>query len=484
MDFVTTEYYTIFIPIVVILVLLLARGKRNSQVLIMLTMSYVFFWLASGWHVLLLLTSTLIDWNTGKKIHSSSDDKFRKRWLVGSLTINLGLLAIFKYLDFLIETWNLASLRFDGAPELDTFGLLLPVGISFYTFQTMSYTIDIYRKKHAPYERLIDFACYAAFFPQLVAGPIVRSQHFLEQIKQPVSSSPYQFRLGLTLIIYGLAKKLIIADNVAIHANEIFAEGSNLENIVLIWWGSLCFGIQIYCDFSAYTDIALGSAFLIGIELPENFKTPYAARSPQDFWRRWHISLSTWLRDYLYIPLGGSRGGSRVLFISLMGTMLLGGLWHGASWNFVLWGAMHGILLLCHRRLIKFSVIIESFNKFPRISVLLGWFVTQYFIFMTWLVFRVEDTTMLLRSLKTFVGYDAYWDLEDAFESLPDVKLMTIGLVMIFIISHGISGKLGGFKTWLSKQNSIVWGLICGVLIAATFLLRPTETIDFIYFRF
>ena len=484
MDFVTTEYYTIFIPIVVILVLLLARGKRNSQVLIMLTMSYVFFWLASGWHVLLLLTSTLIDWNTGKKIHSSSDDKFRKRWLVGSLTVNLGLLAIFKYLDFLIETWNLASLRFDGAPELDTFGLLLPVGISFYTFQTMSYTIDIYRKKHAPYERFIDFACYAAFFPQLVAGPIVRSQHFLEQIKQPVSSSPYQFRLGLTLIIYGLAKKLIIADNVAIHANEIFAEGSNLENIVLIWWGSLCFGIQIYCDFSAYTDIALGSAFLIGIELPENFKTPYAARSPQDFWRRWHISLSTWLRDYLYIPLGGSRGGSRVLFISLMGTMLLGGLWHGASWNFVLWGAMHGILLLCHRRLIKFSVIIESFNKFPRISVLLGWFVTQYFIFMTWLVFRVEDTTMLLRSLKTFVGYDAYWDLEDAFESLPDVKLMTIGLVMIFIISHGISGKLGGFKTWLSKQNSIVWGLICGALIAATFLLRPTETIDFIYFRF
>ncbi|MGB1898650.1 MAG: MBOAT family O-acyltransferase, partial [Candidatus Poseidoniaceae archaeon] len=187
--------------------------------------------------------------------------------LVASLIINLGLLAIFKYLDFFIETWNLASLRFDNAPELDTFGLLLPVGISFYTFQTMSYTIDIYRGKHVPYQKFTDFACYAAFFPQLVAGPIVRSQHFLEQINGPVSSSPYTFRLGLTLIIYGLAKKLVIADNVAIHVNEIFAEGSNLENIALIWWGSLCFGIQIYCDFSAYTDIALGSAYLIGIRL-------------------------------------------------------------------------------------------------------------------------------------------------------------------------------------------------------------------------
>lgn len=484
MDFVTSEYYKIFLPIVVILVLFIGRQKRDLQVLVMLVMSYIFFWLASGWHVILLLTSTVVDWTAGKKIHLSSDRKHRKRWLIGSLTINLGLLAIFKYLDFFIETWNLASLRFDGTPELDTFGLLLPVGISFYTFQTMSYTIDIYREKHTPYDKFTDFACYAAFFPQLVAGPIVRSQHFLEQIKVPVSSSPYKFRLGLTLIIYGLAKKLIIADNVAIHVNEIFTEGSNLENIALIWWGSLCFGIQIYCDFSAYTDIALGSAYLIGIKLPENFKTPYAARSPQDFWRRWHISLSTWLRDYLYIPLGGSRGGRRVLVISLMGTMLLGGLWHGASWNFVLWGFMHGILLLLHRTITASSVIKKLFELAPKISIFAGWIITQYFIFMTWLVFRVEDTTMMLRSLKTFVGIDAYWDYSEFFESLPDVKLMTMGLVFIFVIAHGLSGKLGGFKIWLSKQHSLVWGVICGIIISATFLLRPAETVEFIYFRF
>lgn len=447
-------------------------------------MSYIFFWLASGWHILLLLTSTMVDWTAGKKIYSHDEKKYRKRWLVTSLVINLGLLAIFKYLDFFIETWNLASLRFDNAPELDTFGLLLPVGISFYTFQTMSYTIDIYRDKHAPYQKFTDFACYAAFFPQLVAGPIVRSQHFLEQINGPVSPSPYTFRLGLTLIIYGLAKKLVIADNVAIHVNEIFAEGSNLENVALIWWGSLCFGIQIYCDFSAYTDIALGSAYLIGIRLPENFKTPYAARSPQDFWRRWHISLSTWLRDYLYIPLGGSRGGTRVLIISLMGTMLLGGLWHGASWNFVLWGFMHGILLLCHRILISTSSIRKVFEIAPRISIFIGWVVTQYFVFMTWLVFRVEDTDIMLRSLKTFVGLDAYWDITEFYESLPDVKLMTMGLVILFVIAHGVSGRLGGFKNWLARQNTYVWGMICGVIISMTFLLRPSETVDFIYFRF
>ena len=484
MDFVTPEYYTIFLPIVVVLVLFIGRQKRNTQVLMMLTMSYIFFWLASGWHVLLLLTSTLVDWTAGKKISASDDRKIRKRWLVGSLSVNLGLLAVFKYLDFLIETWNLASLRFDGAPELDTFGLLLPVGISFYTFQTMSYTIDIYREKHGPYKKFLDFACYAAFFPQLVAGPIVRSQHFLEQIQKPVSSNPHRFRLGLTLIIYGLAKKLIIADNVALHANAIFTDGVPLDNIGLVWWGSLCFGIQIYCDFSAYTDIALGSAHLIGIELPENFKSPYAATSPQDFWRRWHISLSTWLRDYLYIPLGGSRGGTRVLIFALMGTMLLGGLWHGASWNFVLWGAMHGVMLLTHRGLIRIDAVKNMFDKAPKLMLIGSWVVTQYFVFMTWLVFRVEDTSMMFRSLKSFMGIDAHWNTTEFIEALPEIKLLTMGLVGIFILMHGFSGKIGGLKHWLAKQNSWVWGISCGILLTATFLLRPAETIDFIYFRF
>ena len=229
MNFTTSEYYTMFLPIVVILVLFIARGKRNAQIMIMLTFSYIFFWLASGWHIILLLISTLVDWTAGKKIEQSENNSIRKKWLISSLGINLGLLAIFKYLDFFINTWNLASLKVTGAPEIETLGLLLPVGISFYTFQTMSYTIDIYRKKHKSYENFVDFACYAAFFPQLVAGPIVRSQHFLEQIKKPVSTNPHRFRLGLTLIIYGLAKKLIVADNVAVHVDTIFSDGAHLQ---------------------------------------------------------------------------------------------------------------------------------------------------------------------------------------------------------------------------------------------------------------
>jgi len=288
----------------------------------------------------------------------------------------------------------------------------------------------------------------------------------------------------LDCFIYGLAKKFIVADNVAVHVDTIFSDGAHLENTALIWWGALCFGIQIYCDFSAYTDIALGSAHLIGIDLPENFKAPYAATSPQDFWRRWHISLSTWLRDYLYIPLGGSRGGTRVLIVALMGTMLLGGLWHGASWNFVLWGAVHGLLLLIHRELTKSNIIKSGFEKAPLTMLISGWVITQYLIFMTWLIFRVEDTTMLIRTLKTFIGFDSNWDLREGYEALPEIKLLPICLVGIFILMHGISGKIGGLKMWISRQNALVWGLICGTLISFTFLLRPAETVDFIYFRF
>jgi alginate O-acetyltransferase complex protein AlgI len=483
MDFISPNYYTLFLPIVVLLVFNF-RKNLNRQILILLFASYFFFIFASGWHILLLLTSTLVDWISGNKIHNSESKETRKRWLIGSLSVNLGILCLFKYLDFFISTFNLITLRIGQPVEWQGFDLLLPVGISFYTFQTMSYTIDIYRKKHEPYDRFIDFACYAAFFPQLVAGPIVRSQHFLEQIRKPLTMSTYRVRFGLTLIIYGLAKKLIVADNVAIHVNNIFSEGAALDNTGLVWWGALCFGIQIYCDFSAYTDIALGSAHLLGIELPENFQSPYAARSPQDFWRRWHISLSSWLRDYLYIPLGGSRGGRKILIKSIMGTMILGGLWHGASWNFVLWGVMHGILLLSHRMISTHGITERLFSYFPKVMGLTGWIVTQFFIFMTWLVFRIEDTSMLIRSLKTYLMIDSNWDNEEFLDSLPEIKFLTFGIVLLFILFHGVSGRIGGLKIWISKQNPFVWSMLCGSLICVAILLRPAENIEFIYFRF
>ena len=484
MDFITSDYYFWFLPLVFLCTFVLGYRKRRKQIGILLASSYLFFWLASGWHIILLLISTIVDWTSAKKISQTEEKATRKKWLRFSLIINLGILALFKYLDFFIETWNWASLKLPGTPEIDTLGLLLPVGISFYTFQTMSYTIDVYREKNEPYEDFLSFACYAAFFPQLVAGPIVRADHFQKQISTVLKPSSGRFRLGLTLIIYGLAKKLIIADNVALHVNTIFENSSGLDNIGLVWWGAFAFGIQIYCDFSAYTDIAIGSSHLLGVELPENFDSPYAATSPQDFWRRWHISLSTWLRDYLYIPLGGSRNGPKVLIFALMTTMLLGGLWHGASWNFVLWGFMHGILLIAHRWFVRQNIVQEAFKKLPRASLICGWVITQYFIFMTWLVFRLEDTGLLFKSLKTYTGINGHWNKSEFLEVLPEIKYLTFVIVGMFVLGHFVSWGVGGLKYWIARQNSIVWGAIIGIMLTLALFLRPAETVDFIYFRF
>ncbi len=447
-------------------------------------MSLVFFWFASGWHVILLLFSTSIDWRSGNSIYASNDDRVRKRWLMISLVTNLSLLSIFKYLDFLIRSFNLAALKISNSPGLDELGLALPVGISFYTFQTMSYTIDIYRRKMTPYQSFIDFGCYASFFPQLVAGPIVRADEFKDQLDGPISYRSANIKIGLTLIVYGLFKKIVFADNLAIHANQIFTEGEHLGNIGLIWWASLCFGIQIYCDFSAYTNIALGSARLLGISLPENFKTPYAATSPQDFWRRWHISLSTWLRDYLYIPLGGSRHGPRVMIFALMTTMILGGLWHGASWNFVIWGLVHGLLLVAHRSFSKLDLVGKLFTNFKTSSTIVSWVITQYLVFFTWLIFRIEDVDILFESMKTFVGIGGYFDFSEFMLFLPDIKLLTFALAIIFIIGHGLSGKSGGFVYQISKRGSLAWGLIVGLMLVIMYFLQPSESVDFIYFRF
>jgi alginate O-acetyltransferase complex protein AlgI len=484
MDFITTEYYLFFLPVAFLLAMGISFGKHKSQIIILLGMSYIFFWLASGWHVLLLMLSTCIDWTAGSKINSSNDTIVRKRWLKLSLIINLGLLAVFKYLDFIIESFNLVTLKFSNSYDIESFGLMLPVGISFYTFQTMSYTIDIYLKKQKPYDSFVDFACYAAFFPQLVAGPIVRSDHFRNEIKKPLKVDSIKIRLGLTLIIYGIAKKLVIADNVATHVNSVFTEGVHLQNIGLIWWATLCFGIQIYCDFSAYTDIAIGSAHLFGIRLPENFKTPYAATSPQDFWRRWHISLSTWLRDYLYIPLGGSKNGTRRMIFALMMTMLLGGLWHGSSWNFVLWGFAHGCLLIMHRFGRNIGIVKLFFIKTKNIGLIISWFITQVFIFFTWLIFRIEDTGVLMTSMKTFFGIGGHFNFEEMKQVLPDIQILTGLIVGMFILLHGISGKLGGGKIWLSRRHPVIWGICCGTMLIFAFYLRPAETVDFIYFRF
>ena len=484
-NFMSPEYYLFFLPFCLFLMIIVPRDNKSLQISILCIMSYLFFILASGWHIILLLMSTLVDWNAGKRIYNNNSISRRKYWLKFSIIINLSLLATFKYLDFIIKSLGWWSLELGYSPIIDAPNLLLPVGISFYTFQTMSYTIDIYREKYKPAKSFLDFACYAAFFPQLVAGPIVRFDHFNEQIKKPLKTNNKRFRLAITLIIYGLFKKMIFADNFALHVNAIFSTGAPLDNVIIIYWGALLFGLQIYCDFSAYTDIAIGSAYLFGIKLPENFDGPYSAKSPQEFWRKWHISLSTWLRDYLYISLGGSRHGPKRMYAALMITMVLGGLWHGASWNFALWGLFHGVILIIHRLISsnKLSEIIS--NNLPIFYKLSSLIITQWLIFLSWLIFRIEDNGMLLRSIKSYLFIDIKFDYIQAFEYLPGLQWLTISLVIFFIFFHVLNIlKNNKMKYSLARLNLQYWSLLIGLMMGLIWLLRPQESAEFIYFRF
>lgn len=370
--------------------------------------SLLFYWKTNGWFVGLLVLSTTIDWGIGWQIHRSEGDR-RKLWLAASVIANLGMLCFFKYAYFFADAlspllgthWNphLALGQWSNAHLGTTFRvdqILLPVGISFYTFQTLSYSIDVYRRQIAPCSSLLDFGFFVSFFPQLVAGPIVRAKDFIPQLHQPYSLTKSEFGMALFWIINGLIKKIWLADYLAVNlVDRVFANPgsfSGFENLL----GLYAYSLQVYADFSGYTDMAIGIALLMGFRLPLNFKSPYKARSVGEFWQRWHISLSSWLKDYLYIPMGGNRTASRFTYVSLgcfllflllllpstgarliamgcillivatllafpsqrnrfstninlMVTMLLGGLWHGASWNFVLWGALNGIGLIVYK---------------------------------------------------------------------------------------------------------------------------------------
>jgi len=385
------------------------QRDRRAQNFVLLGASYVFYatW---DWRFLgLILISTLIDYGCGLLLdkrpleieHDAGETeasvyhytkRARRRILLVSLICNLGILGFFKYFDFFAESTArlLTSIGFGVEPYL--LQIVLPVGISFYTFQTLSYTIDVYRGELRAHRSLLDFAVFVAFFPQLVAGPIVRAKEFLPQVAAPRRPTRNQVGEGSYLILWGLFKKVVIADNLAELVDATFsANQTPAGSIVAI--AVYAFAIQIYCDFSGYTDIARGLAKLMGFELRQNFNLPYFASSPQDFWRRWHISLSTWLRDYLYVPLGGSRKGPRRTCINVMLTMVLGGLWHGAAWTFVLWGVYQGSLLVLHR-IVAPSIegVARSWSVRTRtVARVLGIAIVFQLVCVGWLIFRAES---------------------------------------------------------------------------------------------
>ena len=372
MDFNSWNY---IIFLVVTLVIYMCLGKKGQNVLLLLA-SYLFysFW---DWRFLsLILISTCVDYVCGIKIYRTEKKEY---YLAASLIINLGLLCVFKYFNFFIGSFcDFIGLLGFGIHRTEI-SIILPVGISFYTFQTLSYTIDIYRKELTPSENFIDFALFVAFFPQLVAGPIERAKSILPQIYQKRKLNLNEFEKGIFLIFYGIFKKVFVADNLSIIVDSNFARSAKIDGPTA-YLSVVAFAFQIYADFSAYTDIARGSAKLFGFKLMKNFDFPYLATNPSEFWRKWHISLSTWLRDYLYISLGGNRKGKYKTVRNLMITMTLGGLWHGASWNFIWWGVYHGTILAIYNTVIKRATL--KLNKYVSI------FVMFQFTLFGWLLFR------------------------------------------------------------------------------------------------
>jgi alginate O-acetyltransferase complex protein AlgI len=377
--------------------------------------------------------------------------------------------------------------------EIPFLNLALPIGISFYTFQTISYTVDVYRGILTPSKSLREFAIFVSFFPQLVAGPILRAKDFLPQLREKMDGlnngfqkrqilihSP-QLKFGITLMALGFFKKMFFADNISPLVNQIFASPIGSESFTIIL-GAIGFGVQIYADFSGYSDIAIGAAMIMGFKIPRNFNKPYFASSPTDFWNRWHISLSSWLRDYLYIPLGGNRSSKSKTMFNLMTVMILGGLWHGASWNFVIWGLLHGSYLAIHKLiLLKFPSLQN--NKFfkSKIGFIFSILITQYLVFLTWLAFRIQDFDSLVYSMQKYI----FLDFQTS--GTMDVILTNrfeVGLIGLFFILHFISYRKGNLVESISKLKLPYWTVFLLSIILLIFFFFEGNPEDFIYFQF
>ena len=451
--------------------------NSEPRKLLLLVASYIFYMWWNPAFILLIVFSTVVNYVIGGQMAATSNQARRKSLLVLSLIANLGLLFFFKYFG-LFEDSLLGLMRMMGSePSWVSLNITLPVGISFYTFQTMSYTIDVYRKEISATRAPLDFALFVAFFPQLVAGPIVRAATFLPQLKKPVRLSCDQETVFL--ILRGFAKKVLIADNIAILVDGVFMEPGDWSSMI-IWIATIGFAIQIYCDFSGYSDIAIGIARILGFQFPQNFNHPYIARNPSDFWKRWHISLSSWLRDYLYISLGGNRAGALMTYRNLMLTMLLGGLWHGASWNFVLWGFLHGAILIIHR-------LFTKRRKGPPANGLLWKIVSialmQYCVLVTWISFRLTNFPDMLTAMRKFILFDFNFQFTNL--GLGSLSFFTtIVLMMLFIALQAFSIRVGHIDQYLGRTSRVKAISVCIALGFVAFYFWPLAQAPFIYFQF
>ena len=453
------------------------RLRHRAQNVLLLAASYFFYGYVHPWFLLLIGASTVIDYAAARAMERWPARK--RRFMAVSIVSNFGMLGFFKYFNFFVDNLHAVLAAAGMEVSLPVLRVLLPVGISFYTFQAMSYTVDVYRGELRARRSLLDLAVFISFFPHLVAGPIQRASFLLPQVEEPRRFSIERGASGFYLMVWGFFKKLVVADNVGVIANKVFALAD--PSFEILWAGVFAFAIQIYADFSAYTDIARGSSRWLGFELTQNFDHPYLARTPADFWRRWNISLSTWFRDYVYIPLGGSREGELRWARNIMLTFLLSGLWHGASWNYVLWGLYHGVLLVltrAHAMLGKAPEAARAGSAARVVAQTVGMFALTL---VGWLLFRETELTAIVRDLRL-----------SPFDSTPFER--QAGLYL-FLLAFGYSIPLWVQSVWVElhrgqPERPTGWSLAalravgCGAAFAAILVLRSHTSLDFIYFQF
>lgn len=457
------------------LIYVLLRNRLTARLLFVTLFSYYFYYKSSGFYFFLLGIVTVSDFLLARQMEQTVTKWKRKLLVIVSLCVNLGLLCYFKYTNFFYEM--LAPLWGGSFHPLDIF---LPVGISFFTFQSLSYTLDVYRRDLKALDSLLDYAFYVSFFPQLVAGPIVRARDFVPQIRRPVFVSSEMFGRGVFFIVSGLFKKAVISDYISVNFVERIFDNpalySGLENL----FGVYGYALQIYCDFSGYSDMAIGLALLLGFHFPVNFNSPYKAESVTDFWHRWHISLSTWLRDYLYISLGGNRKGKVRMYINLMLTMLLGGLWHGASWNFIVWGGLHGAALAVHKYFRNVLGRPKAYHSrgFRRFFAVI---ITFHFVCFCWIFFRnstFEASTVMIRQIFTAFHPELFMQLMAGYWQV--FALMAIGFVL-----HWIPDSWQEWCTRLVVRMPLIGqALAVIVMIYVVIQIKSSDIQPFIYFQF
>lgn len=430
----------------------------------------VYFYMSwSTTFILLLLGTVFINWIIGFKLHKSGDS----RWLYLAVTLNLLCLGFFKYINFFVENlFSTLGLIFNNLPDTPFFNIILPLGISFYTFEVLSYLIDIHRKKSEPEKEFLPFSLFVLFFPHLIAGPICRTSQFIPQVKTIQVISLSAFYKGALIFLAGFVLKTAIADGIAPYVNVIFDNPTNYSGSDN-FFGVVGFGVQILGDFWGYSLMAIGSGYLFGIVLPNNFNAPYFALSIQDFWRRWHITLSNWLRDYLYISLGGSKNQSELkIYRNLTITMLLGGLWHGASWNFVIWGGIHGVALAVHRFWSKaiFHEALQALYGYKFIA----WFITMAVVFSSWIFFRANDFDSAIQIITAILNPAQNW-------GNVSIALHFFELIGLFFIVHYISRY---FESITENQFGTLKTNFFLLFMSYLAVAYYVDGNDFIYFQF